>query len=288
MAEETIKKKSGFKKFTEKYAQLWQLIKFTLASMVAGISEYATYMILGMLVLTPLAAQGFHWWIFNYDAGSSSGLCDMIAYLVSTTVGNMVSFVINRKKTFKSATNVTFSVTATLIMIAFIICCSTYLGPVFTTMVTGWFKNATLGNPTLKEFICKTIGKTLICMFTFFFVFIMDKLVILREPHKTKEQKALEKKAAEEESMLPTKKVVNNALAKKFLIFAVILAVVSVAAIIIGRMSTVTWLLISGSILVGIAYILIVAFAVEKIGDKVPIKPDEAGTESAEKAVAEE
>lgn len=271
---EEIKKKSGFQKFTEKNAQLWQLIKFMLASMVAGLSEYVSYILLSMVVLAPLTTVGFHWWIFQYEPGSASGVCDMVAYLVSTTVGNMVSFVINRKKTFKTTTNVTFSVTATLIMIAFIICYSTYFGPILTNTVSGWFANVTM-NAGLKEFLVKTIGKSLICMVTFVFVFLMDKLVILREPHKTKEQKELEKIAAEEESLRLTKKVVNKKLANKFLVVTIVLAVLAVAGILIGRLASVTSLLIAGSILSGIMLICLVAFVVEAIGDNVPISEDE-------------
>jgi large-conductance mechanosensitive channel len=154
-------------------------------------------------------------------------------------------------------------------MIALIICYSTYFGPKFTEWVTSWFANSP--QTTFTEFISKTIGKVLISLITFCVVFILDKFVILREPHKTKEQKLAEKKAAEEEALKPTIKVVNHELAKKFLFAVIITASLSVLGIVFGLLCRINTILIAGSVLMGIAVILLVAFVVEEVGDKVPV-----------------
>ena len=99
----------------------------------------------------------------------------------------------------------------------------------------------------------------------------MNKFVILREEKKTKEQKEAEKKAAEERAALPSKKVVNQALAKKFLIAMIVLLVVAIDNIVIGLIAPVNFMLIRGTVLFGIGYIALIAFAVEAIGTKVPV-----------------
>ncbi len=275
----TVNQKSAFQKWTEKNAQLWQVIKFTLASCCSGLTEFVVMFLLCNIILVPLSGLEFNFLFFKYDGSDvNSGVNAMIAYLVSTTVGNMISFVINRKKTFKSATNPTFSVVATLVMIVFIICVSTYVGPEFQ----GWISSLLNGmqNESLKNTLVTLISKSVICCITFVFVFLMDKFVILREPKKSAEEKEAEKKA-QEEAESRNIKVVNNKLAAKFLTAAIILLVLGVAGLTAGSiigLGANSALCIAmyalGSVCLGIGIISLVAFIVEKTGDKLP--PEEA------------
>ncbi len=276
-----VKKKSAFKVWTEKNAALWQVIKFTLVSMIAGASEMVLYNVFLWILKEPLQGTDAIWFIFNYPHGAEGvlndvnvigrgGACVLVAYLVSTIVGNFVSFVVNRKTTFKSVANVKFSIIATMVMIVFIIFYSTVLGGLANSWVGTWsiFQNTDNG---FLIFLKQNIGKFLITMITFVFVFVMNKFVILREEKKTKEQKEAEKKAAEERAALPSKKVVNQALAKKFLIAMIVLLVVAIDNIVIGLIAPVNFMLIRGTVLFGIGYIALIAFAVEAIGTKVPV-----------------
>lgn len=281
-----VKKKSAFKVWTEKNAALWQIIKFTLVSMIAGASEMVLYNVFLWILKAPLESISVNWFIFHYPAGpegtiladgtiARGGACVLVAYLVSTIVGNFVSFVVNRKTTFKSVANVKFSIIATMVMIAFIIFYSTVLGGWANSWVGTWaiFQN-TDGN-FLLTFLKQNIGKFMTTMVTFVFVFLMNKFVILREEKKTKEQKEAEKKAAEERAARPAKKVVNKALAKKFLIGMIVLLVAAVAGIAIGLAASINAVLIIGSILFGVGYIFLIAFIIEAVGAKVPV--DELG-----------
>ena len=276
-----VKKKSAFKVWTEKNAALWQVIKFTLVSMIAGTSEMVLYNVFLWILKAPLENISVNWFIFNYPGGpegtvladgiiARGGACVLVAYLVSTIVGNFVSFVVNRKTTFKSVANVKFSIIATMVMIAFIIFYSSVLGGLANSWVGTWsiFQNTDNG---FLIFLKQNIGKFLITMITFVFVFVMNKFVILREEKKTKEQKEAEKKAAEERAALPSKKVVNQALAKKFLVAMIVLLVVAIACIVIGLSAQINAVLILGTVLFGIGYIALIAFAVEAIGTKVPV-----------------
>ena len=278
-----VKKKSGFKVWTEKHADLWQIIKFTLVSMIAGGSEMVLYNVFLWILRGPLMNISVDWFIFHYPGGAEGtvladgtiargGACVLVAYLVSTIVGNFVSFVVNRKTTFKSVANVKFSIVATMVMIVFIIFYSTVLGGLANSWVGTWkiFENAD-GN-FLLTFLMQNIGKFLITMITFVFVFLMNKFVILREEKKTKEQKEAEKREAEERAARPSKKVVNKALSNKFLIAMIILIVLAVAGIAIGLVASINALLIIGSVLFGIGYIALIAFIVEAVGTKVPVE----------------
>lgn len=281
-----VKKKSAFKVWTEKNAGLWQIIKFTLVSMIAGGSEMVLYNVFLWILKAPLESISVKWFIFNYPGGpegavldggviARGGACVLVAYLVSTIVGNFVSFVVNRKTTFKSVANVKFSIIATMVMIVFIIFYSTVLGGLANSWVGTWgiFRN-TDGN-FLLTFLKQNIGKFMITMITFVFVFVMNKFVILREEKKTKEQKEAEKKAAEERAAMPSKKVVNKALSKKFLIATVVLLVLAVVCIVIGLTAAINAVLIIGSVLFGVGYIALIAFIIESVGTKVPV--DELG-----------
>ena len=278
-----VKKKSGFKVWTEKHADLWQIIKFTLVSMIAGTSEMVLYNVFLWVLRGPLMSISVDWFIFHYPAGAEGtvladgtiargGACVLVAYLVSTIVGNFVSFVVNRKTTFKSVANIKFSIIATMVMIVFIIFYSTVLGGLANSWVGTWkiFENAD-GN-FLLTFLMQNIGKFLITMITFVFVFVMNKFVILREEKKTKEQKEAEKREAEERAARPSKKVINKALANKFLIAMIVLIVLAVAGIAIGLAASINAVLILGSVLFGVGYIALIAFIVEAVGTKVPVE----------------
>ena len=264
-----VKKQSAFKVWTQKHADLWQIIKFTLVSMIAGTSEMVLYNVFLWILRGPLMNISVDWFIFHYPGGAEGtvladgtiargGACVLVAYLVSTIVGNFVSFVVNRK--------------TTLVMIVFIIFYSSVLGGLANSWVGTWkiFENAD-GN-FLLTFLMQNIGKFLITIITFVFVFLMNKFVILREEKKTKEQKEAEKREAEERAARPSKVVVNKALSNKFLVATIVLIVLAVAGIAVGLIAQINALLIVGSVLFGIGYIALIAFIVEVVGTKVPIE----------------
>ena len=285
-AEITEAEKTGaFKRWTQRHAQIWQFIKFFLFSSCSGIAQSATYILLGSFLLIPLAAKSIgaiHWWIFNYDSGM---LYDLVAYFVSATVGNMISFVLNRKKTFKSAKNVTYSITATLIMIVFIICVCTYFGPKLNVALGGLFP-ALNGSEALIG-VRNFIGQCLMSMLSFVFVFLMDKFVILPESKKAKtERKAKTDKTLESAvSVAKANKIINEPLAKRFRISALAILITGAAGLAAGNIlyyskeaqapdTAVIILLIVGSILLGVGEILFSAFIAEKMGDEIETEND--------------
>lgn len=265
----------AFKRWAGRHARLWQFIKFFLFSSCSGIAQSATYILLSSFLLIPLASKSIgaiRWWIFNYEAGM---LYDLVAYFVCATVGNMISFVLNRKKTFKSAKNVTYSITETLIMIAFIICVCTYFGPKLNVALGELFP-ALNGSEALIG-VRNFIGQCIMSMLSFVFVFFMDKFVILPE---SKGKKAQTQAATDDIIFLDKPiKMVNEALAKGFLISSLVILISGAAGLAVGNIvyysrsvetpdTAVIVSLIIGSILLGVGEILFSAFIAEKMGEQ--------------------
>ena len=71
-----VKKKSAFKVWTEKNAGLWQVIKFTLVSMIAGGSEMVLYNVFLWILKGPLQNIDAIWFIFNYPHGAEGVMND--------------------------------------------------------------------------------------------------------------------------------------------------------------------------------------------------------------------
>ena len=273
-------KQSAFKRWTDKNAQLWQVLKFFVFSMCSGATQAVTFIVLGSLVLIPLHSNELppiDFWVFHYKSGM---LYDLVAYFVSVMAGNMISFALNRKKTFKSASNIVYSITATLVMILFIIVYSTVLGPLLDDKLgelIPWF-NSTDSTIAVRNFV----GSTILSFFTMCFVFLMDKFVILPETKEAKAEKKARKAAAEaNEEVKKTVKVVNEPLARKFLIIAIVLFVIGIIGLIAGNVmypgggvapsAVVITLLIAGSVIFGIGEIVIFFFVAERLGDEVEV-----------------
>ena len=173
--------KEKFKKFIAEHQNIWQLIKFTLISSIAGIIEITSYLLLNSFILKDLNSRPFHWWIFHYQGGSSGGQGTMIAFLVSTTLAQIVSFITNRKKTFNANNNLAFSIIAYTIMVITVIRLQTYTGPLLVTQIS-----KIINNPDISGLL----GKFIWMFLTFIIVFVMSKFVIMRRV----EPKAKEKK----------------------------------------------------------------------------------------------
>lgn len=151
---------------------IWQLIKFSLMSMISGGIEIVTYILLNSVILISLNQEPFSWWIFSYEGGSAGGLGTMYAFFISTLLAQIVAFIANRKKTFKSNNNVVYSAIMYAIMVITIVCVQTYFGPILVVKI-----NSIINNPDLSGII----GKLIWMFFTFCTIFPMSKYVIMRK-----------------------------------------------------------------------------------------------------------
>lgn len=171
--------KAKINKFISEHKALWQFVMFTLMSSIAAVVEVSSYLLLNSVFLKSLNANAFNWWIFRYDGGVAGGLGTMIAFMVSTTLANIVAFIANRKKTFDANNNVVFSATVYALMIITIICAQTYFGPILVNALNDFINNAGLSG-ALGKFICMAIS--------FAIIFPMSKYVIMRKKEELKEE----------------------------------------------------------------------------------------------------
>ncbi|MDD4316723.1 MAG: hypothetical protein PHC84_06155 [Clostridia bacterium] len=166
-----MKLKDKIKKFAAEHEAVWQFVKFTIISSIAGVTEITSYTLLNSLILKSMNTQPFHWWIFHYSGGVAGGLGTMIAFLVSTTLAQIVSFVTNRKKTFDANNNVVFSAIMYTVMVLVIICLQTYTGPLMVVAI-----DKLINNPGISG----TLGKLIWMFLSFVIIFPMNKFVIMR------------------------------------------------------------------------------------------------------------
>lgn len=160
------------KTYLNEHKTVLQFIKFSLISMIAGLSEIVSFLILSSVLPKVGINSTIDWFVFVYPA-EVGGLGALIAFLVSATIGQIISFIINFKKTFKSTNNMAVSAIGYAIMaILIIIGLNTYIGGLLNTAL-----GSVIPNQGFASFIAKSI-----CQFSsFLIVFPMNKFVIMRE-----------------------------------------------------------------------------------------------------------
>lgn len=150
----------------------WQLVKFTIVSLLACLVQVASLAILyNIPAIKALSTQAFHWFVFDYPIieGERCGLALFIAFNTSNILAQIVSFFVNRKKTFNADNNIPITLTIYLIFTVALICFSAWLNPV----IFGIAQNLGLGSGlalTVATAVCSTIQ--------FIVYFPVDKLLM--------------------------------------------------------------------------------------------------------------
>ena len=131
-AGEDSKKKIKLPAFLQKFIaylktheDMRQAVMFFLFSIICGLSQMIiTYALAAGLKLAPsLGSDKFYWFIFRCDTPA-----DFIGFLVGSIVGQVLTFVLNRKKTFNAPDYVALRATLYAIMAILIIIMQTALG----------------------------------------------------------------------------------------------------------------------------------------------------------------
>ena len=117
--------------FTEKHAELWKFIKFSLVGASSTLGEMGVFYLLQYVVFKSIL----------HDPLPENAVLDLLkltqgkgylyAYIISTTIGYAIAFVLNRKTTFKADSNVALSTTLYVLMVVFTIFATAYLGTQF-------------------------------------------------------------------------------------------------------------------------------------------------------------
>jgi putative flippase GtrA len=167
--EKFAKMTEKLKAFAEAHKEAWQMLKFIMVSLAAGLTEIITFSILQASLKK--VNGSLSWWIFKHGT-EAGGVGAFVAFLVSTSIAQVVSFIVNSKKTFNANNNLAFAVTAYFVMVIGLILLQTFLTPLITDGI-----NAGVKNLTLSQFMTKII----LMLLAFVVVFLCSKFVIMRE-----------------------------------------------------------------------------------------------------------
>ena len=176
-------------KFTEKYAELWKFIKFSIVGFSSTIIELAVFYLLQYVVFKDtLTAPMPDNWFFKFVSftGLADGMGYFYAYVISTTIGYIIAFILNRKTTFKADSNVLVSTILYIIMVIFTIGMTAYLGTQFQIFM------ANKGMQALGDIIGKPIVAALATAWTY----PLNRFVIHRHKKEATEETAAEEAEA--------------------------------------------------------------------------------------------
>ena len=154
------KKDNAFVRWTEKHAEIWKFIKFMIAGGGSSAVELVVHMVLLATVFKPFLDQPITNDALNMIGIESKGY--LYTYLISTTVGYGIAFILNRKITFKADVNPTLSMILYAIMVVFTIFANGWIGSAMTTFAQG--HNLTGG---FWDMVIKLIGMAIPTLWTY-------------------------------------------------------------------------------------------------------------------------
>ncbi len=125
-----LPKKKGIKgiiEYIKTHENLRQAVLFFLFSMVCGASQMIITAVLPLILraASDSMSEPFKWFIFDY---TEKGVGEFIGFIVGSVVGQVLTFVLNRKKTFNVSDHIPFRAIAYAIMAILIILMQTAIG----------------------------------------------------------------------------------------------------------------------------------------------------------------
>lgn len=165
---------------SKKHPELWKFIKFNITVVLTSALDIATYLFLLYCVFNGLnntelkenallSLLGIHYKGYLYS------------YLISTTVGYVAAYIINRKITFRSDISVAYSSVMYFILAVFNILVSSYIGGVFGSFIA----SNELSNPLVE-----IVSKFVIINIPTIWTYPLERYVI-QIKRKTKAQKII-------------------------------------------------------------------------------------------------
>lgn len=171
-------------KFTEKYAELWKFIKFSIAGGLSTIVEFIVFYVLKGTVFKSMIGEKI---VIIKGALEWDAKGIFWAFVISTTIGYIIAFILNRKTTFKADSNVVVSSILYALMVIFTIFA--------TALIGSWFKDYFTGLGRI--WIADNLGKPLAALLATAWTYPLNRFVIHRH-HKTPEETAAAETASEE------------------------------------------------------------------------------------------
>lgn len=185
--------KEKFTAFTEKHARVWEFVKFVFTACSTTVLYYIIFWI-GQATLTePLKDVVVDSAILKF-LGYDANLGLAISYLSASFLSYVASYIMNRKVTFKSNSNIALST----ILFALMVVVTTAFTSWFGTFATEWA--AAKGGFWASGFMSSLIIPTVAMLIPFVWTFPFQKYVIYRNKKEPEEaaQAEAEQTASEE------------------------------------------------------------------------------------------
>ena len=165
--------KEKFKAFTEKHERIWEFIKFVFTACSTTILYYIIFWIGQATLVEPLKDVQVNSAILTF-LGYDANLGLAISYLSASFLSYVASYIMNRKVTFKSNSNIALST----ILFALMVVVTTAFTSWFGTFATEWAtaKGGFWASGFMKSIIIPTIAMLIPFVWTFPF----QKYVIYR------------------------------------------------------------------------------------------------------------
>lgn len=154
---------------------LWQFVKFIVVSLGAFVIQTFLPLLIKLPMSDEFLLKPFEFLVFKSTAEVGLGI--FLAANVSNIIAQIVSFFINRDKTFNSDANVAVTLPIYIVFTIALICFSAWLSPTLITFFTGKIgENAAI---SLSGAICGAIQ--------FFLYFPVDKLLFSKKKEDKKD-----------------------------------------------------------------------------------------------------
>ena len=182
----------------EKYPDVRQMIMFTLLSMLCGLCQMGSQFLLQYtLVYIPdlgPAAGKFQWFIFTGETRA-----EFIGFLVGAVVGQVMTYILNRKKTFRATNNLALSVSLYVIVAVGITLLQTLIPGWITTPCFEAFRNSHNGAEAtgFVAFMITLAGTAVSGITALVTSFLGNKFIVMRDWGKKKTTAASEAAASD-------------------------------------------------------------------------------------------
>lgn len=155
---------------------LWQFVKFIVVSLGAFVIQAVLPIIIMLFMSKAFVAKPYSFFVFSSDGLDSNGLGYFIASTGSNILAQIVSFFINRDKTFNSSANIAVTLPIYIVFTVFLICFSAWLSPTLQGLLVSKSVTAELST-FIANAVCGAVQ--------FFLYFPVDKILF----RKKKEEK---------------------------------------------------------------------------------------------------
>ena len=130
-------KRGGFKGFIDKHREIWTFVKFAFAAASSSVVQEIVYVVLYKLAFRSFADRAVES-RFLILLGFDSAMDAALAGLISVAVGYAVAYIMNRKVTFNSSSNIVRSVILYILMVLVTMIVTPWISVKMTVLFMSW------------------------------------------------------------------------------------------------------------------------------------------------------